>query len=84
MAIAAVCFKAVVLLLFIHCILLLSLFVGVLCKALLLLCGDLCPFILLAKRCSASSVYIPSSINIVNIIRNMLPSIRYPLLGHLY
>ena len=35
-ATAAVCFKVVVLLLFIHCILLLSLFVGVLCKALLL------------------------------------------------
>ena len=48
MASAAVRFKTVVLLLFMHCLLLLPLFMGVLCLVLVLLCSTLCSS--LAKR----------------------------------
>ena len=44
MALAAVCSKAVVLLLLINCLLLLWLFVKVLCLVLVLLCSTLCPY----------------------------------------
>ena len=44
MASSIVCSKAVVLLLFIHCLLLLPLFVGVDCKMLVMFCISFCPF----------------------------------------
>ena len=44
MALAVVCSGAVVLLLLIHCLLLLTLFVGVWCWVFILFCSTLCPF----------------------------------------
>ena len=47
MALSIVCSKAVVLLFFIHCLMMLPLFVGVYCKMLVLFCGSVLSFLVL-------------------------------------